>query len=231
MFSDKRLNIWESISDLMAGLMMIFLFTGLAFLLQLMIDEENRQKEVKNYKSKIYTDLRKAFTPEEIKLWGIEIDEKLSVTFKEPDVLFDVNQSTLKPRFQQILSDFIPRYFEVIRKPDNADKIAEIRIEGYASKEDGEDTNSDVSYFYNMKLSQDRARNVLQYIFWIWQVQGYKDWMRENIITNGYSYGKAKADGDKNYDRRVEFRIITIDEIRNKGDVNIEQVENAIANN
>lgn len=210
MFSDKRVNIWESISDLMAGLMMIFLFIGLAFLLQIMIDESNQQKQVQTFKSQIYDDLRKVFSDEELKLWGVDINkEKLSVTFKEPDVSFDLNQSTLKPQFQKTLSSFIPRYFAVIRKPEYIDKIAKIRIEGYASKEVGEDPNSDASYFYNMKLSQDRARNVLLYIFWIPEVQGYKDWLRTNVITNGYSYGKAGSDTDK--DRRVEFRIITVD--------------------
>ena len=207
----QRLNIWESISDLMAGLMMIFLFMGLAFLLQIMIDEEKRQQEMQDFKSKIYVDLKNSFRDEELKQWGVDIDEqKLSVAFKEPDVLFDLNESTLKPHFQEILSSFIPRYFEVIRKPEYINNIAEIRIEGYASKEDSEDPNSDFSYFYNMKLSQDRARNVLQYIFWIWQVQSYKDWLRTNVITNGYSY--SKASGDKDKDRRVEFRIITVDQ-------------------
>ena len=207
MFSDKHLNIWESISDLMAGLMMIFLFIGLGFWLQLKIAEE----QVIDTKSQIYDDLRKAFSPEELKLWGVEIDKKLSVTFKEPDVLFELNKSDLKPQFQKTLSEFIPRYFEVIRNEKYKDIIAEIRIEGYASK-DGPDPNSDFSYFYNMKLSQDRARNVLQYIFWIWQVQSYKDWLRTNITTNGYSHGKAS--GNNEYDRRVEFRIITKDQVK-----------------
>lgn len=204
MIAEKRLNVWESISDLMTGLMMIFLFTGLLFLLQSAIEEDDALK----VKRQIYLDLSNEFTEAEMKRWGAEIDPKTTaITFKEPDVLFDVGHSNLKPRFQEILSSFFPRYVAVLRKPEYDGKISEIRIEGYASLEVGEDPNLDAVYFYNMQLSQDRARNVLQYIFGIKDLQAQKKWLQTIIITNGYSYGKTS--GDRKYDRRVEFRVMT----------------------
>ena len=206
MFSDDEFNVWESISDLMTGLMMIFLFIGLAFLFQLEIQRADAEK----LKQAIYVDLRSAFTEDEMEQWGAEIDEKtMAIVFKEPNVLFDVGKSYLKPRFQEILSSFFPRYIEVLTKPEYAGKIAEIRIEGYASIESGENPDVDYVYFYNMKLSQDRARNVLQYVFGIPSMSERKSWLRETIITNGYSFAGAKGKTDINQQRRVEFRVMT----------------------
>ena len=204
MVLEKRFNVWEPISDLMTGLMMIFLFIGLAFLLQL----EMQKEDALDVKRQIYLDLSNEFKEAEMRNWGAEIDPKtMAITFKEPEVLFDVDSSNLKPRFQKILSDFFPRYIAILRQPKYEGKISEIRIEGYASLEVGEDPNLDAVYFYNMKLSQDRARNVLQYIFGIGALQAQKHWLQQTIITNGYSYGKTR--GNRSYDRRVEFRVMT----------------------
>lgn len=207
MFSENRLNVWESISDLMTGLMMVFLFIGLAF----WIEWQSNVEDYARIKRQIYADLSDEFSEDEMRTWGAEIDPKtMAITFKEPDVLFDVGSNSLKPRFQEILSSFFPRYIAVLRKPKYDGKISEIRIEGYASLEDGEDPNLDAVYFYNMQLSQERARNVLRYIFGLPALQSQKQWLQTNIITNGYSYGKTS--GNRNYDRRVEFRVMTIDE-------------------
>ena len=207
MFSDNEFNIWESISDLMTGLMMIFLFICLAFLYQL----EKTQDMIQATNKRIYQDLRTEFTDEEMAEWGAEFDERtLAIVFdKKPEVLFDVNQSYLKPRFQEILSNFFPRYIKILTSPENFNEIYEIRIEGYASIETGENPDLDYVYFYNMKLSQDRARNVLQYVFGIPSMINQKQWLRETIITNGYSFSGADKKSDTNQQRRIEFRVMT----------------------
>ena len=207
MFSDNEFNIWESISDLMTGLMMIFLFICLAFLYQL----EKTQDMIQATNKRIYQDLRTEFTDEEMAEWGAEFDERtLAIVFdKKPEVLFDVNQSYLKPRFQEILSNFFPRYIKILTSPENFNEIYEIRIEGYASIETGENPDLDYVYFYNMKLSQDRARNVLQYVFGIPSMINQKQWLRETIITNGYSFSGADKKIDTNQQRRIEFRVMT----------------------
>ncbi len=207
MFSEKDFNIWESISDLMTGLMMIFLFISLAFLYELSTFDDM----VKATNKRIYEDLKMEFTEEEMAEWGAEFDETtLAIVFdKKPEVLFDVNQSYLKPRFQEILSNFFPRYIKVLTLPENFEEIYEIRIEGYASIEYGENPDLDYVYFYNMQLSQDRARHVLQYVFGIPSMAEQKQWLRETIITNGYSFSGADKKIDVNQQRRIEFRVMT----------------------
>ena len=100
-----------------------------------------------------------------------------------------------------------PRYIKVLTLPEFNGKISEIRIEGYASLEAGENRNSDSDYLRNMELTQSRARNVLQYVFGIPALADKKEWLRENVITNGYSFGKAGGSGEE--ERRVEFSFVT----------------------
>ena len=47
--------------------------------------------------------------------WDAEITkDDLSFNFKAPEVLFDVGDITIKPRFQEVLNSFFPRYLGVI---------------------------------------------------------------------------------------------------------------------
>ena len=48
-------------------------------------------------------------------------------------------------------------------RPEYKDGIAEIRIEGHTSSEWFDTVGLDMAYYNNMKLSQDRSRNVLKY--------------------------------------------------------------------
>ena len=61
-FRKKTANIWESISDLMTGLMIVFLFVCIGFLYQLK-DTVNKYEKVRN---SIHQDLIKEFNPEDM---------------------------------------------------------------------------------------------------------------------------------------------------------------------
>lgn len=182
----KQENHWQAISDLMTGLMVIFLFICLGFLYQL-----NQVKEQYNMERiQIYDELNQEFKPEEIAKWGARIDEKtLTVTFIEPTILFAPGSSTIRPPFQQVLNDFFPRYVKVLKR--HSDSILEVRIEGNASREWNGDSNSNEAYYYNMKLSQDRAFNVLQYVYAMPYLNNDKPWLQDKLRANGASYSKA----------------------------------------
>lgn len=197
----KPENHWQSISDLMTGLMIIFLFICLSFIYQL-----NQVKEKYNMERvEIYDELNKEFKPEEIARWGARIDENtLTVSFIEPSIFFATGSSAVTYDFQQVLNDFFPRYIRVLKKYSNS--IVEIRIEGNASKEwNGGDPNSKEAYYYNMKLSQDRAFNVLQYVYGIPAVTDDRLWLQEKLRANGASY--SKADQNAAASRCVEISI------------------------
>ena len=66
-----------------------------------------------------------------------------------------------------------------------------------------------------MELSQDRARNVLQYVLEIRHptIINNKEWIKKYLTANGLSSSKLifDSDGEQNREesRRVEFRVVT----------------------
>lgn len=213
-------NIWSSISDLMSGLMIVFLFTSVIFMSKVIDENTNikkQQQTVENIvatyeesKENIYNDLYNEFE-NDIKSFNMEIDKDGTIRFKEPEVFFNKGESELKTEFKDILDSFFPRYINVIYT-NYRDKVTEIRIEGHTSSEWEEGVDKKISYFKNMELSQDRTRNVLEYVMNMKELNKYEDWLIDNITANGMSYSHRIFNDnieDKNASRRVEFRVIT----------------------
>ena len=116
-----------SISDIMSGLMIVFMFIAVAFMMQL----QNKITEDTDAKNKIYNALYEEFK-NDLPKWNAEIDEKtLTFRFKEPDILFSIGSDNLTWQFQQILNDFLPRYIKIISQEEYKDYVEEIRIEGH----------------------------------------------------------------------------------------------------
>ena len=211
----------SSISDLMSGLMIIFLFIAVSFMSRV-VDEDiqikKQQETVENIvttyeetKVSIYDDLYSEFK-DDMKSWNMEIDKDGTIRFKEPDVFFEKGKSDLKPEFEEMLDSFFPRYINLIYE-NHKDKVEAIRIEGHTSSEWEENATKKESYFKNMELSQDRTRNVLEYIMNIKSILKYEDWLIDKITANGMSYSKRVMNDDNTEDkeasRRVEFKVIT----------------------
>ena len=186
-FKKKSADIWESISDLMTGLMVIFLFVCIGFLYQIK-DTVNKYERVRNA---IHQDLITEFNPEDMARLGARIEDDLRVVFVAPSVFFAVGDSRVNQDFQNKLAEFFPRYVKVLEK--YSDDIVEVRIEGNASLEYNGDVNSNDAYFYNMKLSQERAFNVLQYVFSLNIMQEKRQWMIDKLRANGASYSRAST--------------------------------------
>lgn len=252
---------WISVADMMAGLMVIFLFIAISYILfgldeikqdkfvqaehitQIeMLQKENERLEItlKNeiqdsenaYKQKIdelKQELEEDKTIQEIYLalekefkndwsdWDAELWPDLTIRFKLPDTLFDTGEATLKPKFKEILRDFIPRYLQVLspfqeKKDIKEQRIEEIRIEGHTSSEWDDAENEMDAYFENMALSQSRTRAVLEYSLTLEGVQEKYDWARQLLTANGLSSSRLiKQNGKENSElsRRVEFKIRT----------------------
>lgn len=197
---------WLPISDLMSGLMVLFLFIAISLMLEVRQVAETYQEN----QDKIYQSLIKEFE-QDLPKWGAEIDKKtLTLSFKSPELLFETGQSTLRPNYQAILSDFFPRYMKVVYS--HKDSINEIRIEGHTSSEWTQGVDTDTAYFENMRLSQDRTRAVLQYVYHIDSVKNYQDWIKQNLASVGLSSAKIIKDQNnqenKEASKRVTFRII-----------------------
>ncbi|MDN3652310.1 OmpA family protein [Thalassotalea ponticola] len=203
---------WLTISDLMAGLMMVFLFIAIVFMRHTMQESQKIKDVAVAYQENqvaIYEALLQEFETD-LPKWGAEIDkETLSFNFKSPDVLFDNGKIDLKPEFQLILNDFFPRYLNVL-KPYRA-SMDEVRIEGHTSSAWNSTSTDSEAYFNNMRLSQGRTRSVLAYLYGL--VPSETKWIKANIAAVGFSSSRLVVDefGNENAEksRRVSFRAIT----------------------
>ena len=207
-------NHWMSISDMMSALMIIFLFIAISFMIKVNEQKKDMDKiirESKQVKIEIYEALNKEFR-DDFNHWGAELDQKtLAVRFKEPEVLFKPNSSKIEDKFMVILDDFFPRYMKVLNNPKYKDSIQEVRIEGHTSSEWRGELGTDYAYLQNMRLSQDRARSVLIYVFGL-KLPEQREWLIKHLTANGLSFSqRIEENGHENFDRsrRVEFRIRT----------------------
>ncbi len=227
MSGTKKESHWIPLADLMTVLMVIFLFMSISYMALV----EKRQKEqnqiFKDYeesKVALYNELNEAFKNDFAK-WDLKLDNDLSIKFTNPQVLFPTGKSDITSHFQTILTDFLPKYLSVVLQEKYKDKIAEIRIEGHTDTKPIGLTSD--PYIDNMKLSQDRGRNVLAFLRSQDCFKNLQPTEQERLqywlTANGLSYGRtvdndyklsfdSKQPIDNDKSRRVEFRIVTTSE-------------------
>lgn len=205
---------WLSVSDLMAGLMMVFLFISIALMRDAIIERDQIKEIAVAYQDNqvaIYQALQDEFE-NDLERWRASIDrEDLAFRFRSPDVLFEQGRAIVRPRFKSILDDFFPRYLDVLRQFRHS--IDEIRIEGHTSSEWTERASDTEAYFKNMELSQDRTRSVLRYVYRIPGIVDDQEWVKRNVAAVGLSSSQRilTEDGreDRARSRRVTFRVVT----------------------
>lgn len=207
---------WLPISDLMSVLMMVFLLIAVSYMLRVNSEKEKIQEIAVTY-NKLQDDLYEALNTEfksDLKKWNAEIDKSsLSIRFKSPEILFDRGIADIKEEFKVILKDFFPRFVNILYSNKYKEDIEEIRIEGHTSSIWNATVGKDMAYIYNMKLSQDRTRNVLDYVLVNEKDEKLLSWIRKYVTANGLSSSKQilKSNGEENTElsRRVEFRVKT----------------------
>lgn len=227
---------WISISDLMAGLMVLFIFIAITFMKDIIIDK-NQIEEVKdqmeevamtfeNTQERIYKKLLIEFR-NDLPSWKASIDQPtLTISFQEPSVLFDSHSSKIKPNFKLILRDFFPRYLKVL--DEFRASIEEVRIEGHTSSDWKGAVTQDEAYFKNMELSQDRTRAVLEFALKETMIKPYKTWAKETITAIGLSSSKlisVKGKENRLQSRRVDFRVRTNAEVQIRRILKVDKVD------
>lgn len=217
-------NNWVSFTDLMTGLMVVFMFVAVSFILEI-VSDTFAQKE-------IYNTLNKEMA-NNLEDWGAQLSENLSVRFtpEKGRNYFDDSSYRIKSGFKKTLDEFFPPYLEIITDTAYIDYISEIRIEGHTNshpnwkdqKRLGMDT-----YGYNLRLSSKRAQEVLKYLKtkYIDKIpdERIKNRLEFLLTANGLSYTqRLNKDGELVYlsdnkeedmarSKRVEFRIMTSNE-------------------
>lgn len=206
---------WIAVSDLMSGLMMLFLLIAVMYLV--IVERKNDEIErvvvlYEDLREELYADLLAEFD-DDLELWGAELGEDLKFRFTNTSLLFEEGESDLKAEFSKILSDFFPRYSAILTSDEYRDDILELRIEGHTSSSWSFAADSDEAYMRNMALSQERTRTTLGFLFSLEAVAHEKSWLRERMTANGLSSSQLilQEDGleDAQRSRRVEFVVVT----------------------
>lgn len=221
-------NTFVSLSDMMTGLMIIFLFIAVSYMVEVKKKDAQIDDVLIAYaqtKEDLYQEIHKELG-QKFQNWQVEFDKDLSVKFTNPDILFASGSAEINPYFSQILNDFLPRYFQILSQEKYKDKIAEIRIEGHTDDTPAYRYGKD-AYIGNVVLSQMRSASVLDFFrntnYFKNLAENKKKELEFLLTANGLSYGRA-LDNDKkltfytensinrNFSRRVEFKIIPVTE-------------------
>ncbi len=221
-----KTNVWMSVSDLMTGLMVIFLFVSVAYMHRAM--QLNREKEVRlsdyvDTKQQLHDKLETEFR-QEIGEGTMAIGSDLTMRFTQAESLFGRGDWHIKPEFAAMLSSVIPAYLHILLADSLRGSIKEIRIEGHTDTIPFPALDPD-PYMANLKLSQNRARSVIAYIRTMPEYTALPEADRKQVdfwlTANGYSYSRA-LDGEGRFvedmrqidcakSRRVEIKLITDD--------------------
>ncbi|AOS96912.1 flagellar motor protein MotS [Microbulbifer aggregans] len=204
---------WLSVSDLMAGLMMVFLCISIVMMRSMMEEREKIRALAQSYRDNqlaIYQTLVQEFETD-LNRWGATIDkDRLIIAFNNSDAMFPVGQAEMNRDAQRVMEDFFPRYISAL-KPFLG-SIRAIHIEGHTSSEWGAGGTSTDNYFKNLRLSQSRSREVLRHVQGLMpkaEVPG----MLALVAAVGYSSARPvlREDGseDPEKSKRVAFRVIT----------------------
>ena len=217
---------WLSYSDLMAGLLMVFVLMLMATLVYTAQEREELACKVRTYdevagtllgmldeRRRIVMDLR-----ERLDSIDIKVDTTTgTVTFGE-GLLFGQASAEVSTEGRTQLTDFAGRYFPILLdNPEFSSKLKRIVVEGH--------TNSDGppnrSYEYNLALSHDRALAVMLALLEAEErldldvsvgEEGltYRSFLENRVTANGRSYAdRIMRDGkeDKEASRRIEIRL------------------------
>ena len=203
---------WINISDLMSGLMMIFLFISVAY----MVEVEEQQEKIRHI-VKIYVSAQKVLNQAlhnelniDLNKWNAKILEDNTIRFNSSETLFQVGSSSLSTKFKIILNNFFPRYIKLLNSQNFKENIYELKIEGHTSSMWNSHSTEDQKYLNNMTLSQNRAKSVLKYCYLI--SKSHKSFLRNTLRANGMAYSNLimlNGYEDKKKSQRVEFRILT----------------------
>jgi len=223
-------SYWISIADLMTGLMVVFLFIAINYVLQAF--------QYRYVQDEIYNSLQDEFK-EELTQDEIELKPDGTVRFntKGEGLLFELGEYSLTAKMEELLDWFIPQYIQIVTQPKYLKYIKEIRIEGHTDAIPPR--NGANSYNYNLWLSSMRAIEVLDYVRNSGAYNTLTDTAQKRfdflVTATGMSFSKAlNEEGEYVYksedktisnerSRRVEFRVVTssdalINEIFEMGD-------------
>lgn len=174
---------------------------------ELMLQQQQKIEQIIGVKADLIAALKEQFDSHNL---SVVIDEATGSIALDSNVLFGYNESELTEEGIQMLGEVLPLYCKVLMEPQYQDYLAELSIDGYT------DTSGD--YLYNLRLSQERALAVADYLFsdaGNFLTSEELTNLKQKLTSNGHSMSNpVYTDGEIDMDasRRVEVRFRLKDE-------------------
>lgn len=235
---DRKVSYWISFSDLMAGLLLVFILLLIGSLIisrgQIEVQEaelhetmeeldetmeeletlDSNVADILGVRAKIIERLREEFEDTDTE---IRFDDATGAIQLGSGILFDEGSARLNPEGQRTLETLIPIYFEALLGNDELRAhVGQIVFEGHTnSNYSGSDDPSD-AYLFNLQLSQDRAYTAMEYV--IANELGDQYDAKDLLAAVGYSSSRLiykESDPkveDTERSRRIELRFRLKDE-------------------
>lgn len=189
-------DYWLSVSDLMAGLLMVFALMLLAALYQYQSGVEGI-REILSIREEVVRQLQDQLRGESN---IVEVDDNGTVRFRD-NLLFAQGSSNVSSNGERQLQAFARLYLPVLLdNPRFRSQLRAIVIEGH--------TNDDGAYALNLRLSQDRAFAVMQVL--LREAGGYEEDLQTLVSANGRSESELiyqEVDGARSVDKEASRRI------------------------
>ncbi len=180
---------------------------------------EGAFREYTALKDDIYSKLEREFQGD-MERWNASLSkDDLSIKFfmdeRSPKVMFKPGDGRQTDYYDDLIRDFCPRYYAVVRPMVESSLITEIKVEGHTSSEWKGGSDESTSYYSNLELSQSRAKNVMESCLRSIESTAGSDYIpfRKKTTANGVAFSKVIVGPDgrenANASRRVEFKIVT----------------------
>lgn len=211
---NRQVSYWISFSDLMAGLLLVFILLLIGSLIVSRAQLEDQRTELEQQQTELERQQATLDeTMEELETLDTQISEILGIRagiierlkdkFEETDaeirfddatgaiqlgseILFDEGSAELTERGRETLESFIPVYFDaLLGDEDLREHIGQVVFEGHTNSNYSASDDPAEAYLFNLQLSQDRAYNAMEYV--IANEVGEEYEAKELLAAVGYS--------------------------------------------
>jgi len=208
-------GFWASYSDLMAGIVLIFVVATSLALIGIINQKPPQSLGTWN---ELLEDLRNDKRLQESSV--VEVDQNTgSLIIKDNDLQYGLEVSEIDERKKQILLEWVPYYLDLITNKLKDNKKLKDKQDGrdttdiqIAGIEVGGHTDSTGDFEINDKLSSDRAKNILRFLRQAPEMKKYHQLLQEKAYHSGYAdsrppNGEAKRTEEWRDARRIEIKV------------------------
>ncbi len=194
-------GFWASYSDLMAGVLMVFVLVTAITLLNIGKHLLNPAKKIQEWSET----LNSICSDEDLqKMQNVTVDCNTgALIISDEGLRFDFNETGLGKEAKAVLRKAVPKYLAIIHsKPRFLKRVQKLEISGHTDRVDRRGANP--------AISRARAGATLDYLLQARALAPYRKFLKEKAISAGYAATRFPPDCENDEcakARRVEIAV------------------------